>query len=153
MSLLQELATELGVAIVVIHHQRKLDSDDPLDTTSGSTGLTGAADSILVLKRDGQGITLYGRGRDIDDIDVAMSFDKTTGRWAVIGDAQEVRRSESRTSILAVLAKAAEPMTPAEIAIMTDIERNTVDAQLHRMMKSGEVLSKTRGRYAHPDRA
>ena len=65
MALLQELATELSLAIVVIHHQRKMESEDPLDTASGSTGLTGAADSILVLNRDGQGPTLYGRGRDI----------------------------------------------------------------------------------------
>src|SRR5262245_500707 len=151
MSLLQELATELGIAIVVIHHQRKLESDDPLDTASGSTGLTGAADSVLVLGRDGQGTTLNGRGRDIDDIEVAVSLDKTTGRWSILGDAQEVRLSESRAAILAVLRAAPGPMTPADIAIMTGIERNAVDQQLHRMMKTGEVVSRTRGRYAHPD--
>ena len=151
MSLLQELATEIGIAIVAIHHQRKLESDDPLDTASGSTGLTGAADSVLVLGRDGQGTTLNGRGRDIDDIEVALSLDKTTGRWSILGDAQEVRRSESRSLILAALKAAPGPMTPAEIAIMTGIERNAVDAQLHRMMKAGEVLSRTRGRYAPPD--
>jgi AAA domain len=118
MSVLQDFATKLRIAIVVIHHQRKRDSDDPLDTASGSTGLTGAADSVLVLGRDGQGITLNGRGRDIDDIEVALAFDKTTGRWSILGNAQEVRRSESRASILNVLAKAPEPMTPADIAIM-----------------------------------
>jgi AAA domain len=152
MAMLQGLATELGLAIVVIHHQRKLDSDDPLDTASGSTGLTGAADSILVLQRDGQGTTLYGRGRDLNDIEVAMSFDKVSGRWEIMGEAQEVRRSESRSAILDVLAKATASMAPSEIAIMTGIERNTVDAQLHRMMRSGEVLSRTRGRYSHPDK-
>jgi AAA domain len=151
MSLLQDLATELRIAIVVIHHQRKLESDDPLDTASGSTGLTGAADSVLVLGRDGQGTTLNGRGRDIDDIEVALSFDKTTGRWSILGDAQEIRRSESRSAILAALKAAPEPLTPAEIAIRTGIDRNAVDAQLHRMMKAAEVLSRTRGRYAHPD--
>ena len=140
MSLLQELATEIGIAIVAIHHQRKLESDDPLDTASGSTGLTGAADSVLVLGRDGQGTTLNGRGRDIDDIEVALSFDKTTGRWSILGDAQEVRRSESRSSILAALKAAPAPMTPAEIAIVTGIERNTVDAQLHRMMKAARCF-------------
>jgi hypothetical protein len=152
MSLLQELATELGIAIVVIHHQRKAESDDPLDTASGTTGLTGAGDSVLVLSRDGQGVTLSRRGRDIDDIEAALSFDKTTGRWSILGDAQEVRRSESRASILDVLKAAPEPMTPADIAIMTGLDRNTVDAQLHRMMRSGEVLSRTRGRYSHPER-
>jgi hypothetical protein len=151
MSLLQGLATEIGVAIVVIHHQRKLDSDDPLDTASGSTGLTGAADSVLVLGRDGQGITLNGRGRDIDDIEVALSFDKTTGRWSILGDAQEVRLSETRKRILDVLAKALSPMSPSDIANATGIESNVVNQQLYRMMQSGEVLSRARGRYAHPD--
>jgi hypothetical protein len=153
-SLLQRLATELGIAILAIHHQRKLDSDDPLDTVSGTTGTSGAADSILVINRDGQGTTLHGRGRDLDDIEVAISFDKTTGRWTVMGNAQEVRRSESRSSILDVLLKTAEKsLTPAEIAILTGMESNAVHAQLHRMMRSGEVLSSKRGHYAHPSRA
>jgi hypothetical protein len=154
MSLLQGLATDLGIAILVIHHQRKLDSDDPLDTVSGTTGITGAADSILVINRDGQGTTLHGRGRDLDDIEVAMSFDKTTGRWAVMGNAQEVRRSESRLSILDVLLKTAEnSLTPADIAILTGMDSNAVYAQLHRMMRSGEVMSSKRGHYVHPSRA
>jgi hypothetical protein len=154
MSMLQALATELGIAILVIHHQRKLDSEDPLDTASGTTGLTGGGDSVLVIASDGQGITLHGRGRDLEDIEVAMSFDKTTGRWSVMGNAQEVRRSESRSAILDVLLKATEKsMTPTEIAILTGLDSNAVHAQLHRMMRSGEVLSRSRGHYAHPDRA
>jgi hypothetical protein len=153
MSLLQELATELGVAIVVIHHQRKLDSDDPLDTASGSTGLTGGADSVLVLGRDGQGVTLNGRGRDLDDIEVALSFDKTTGRWTILGEAQDVRQSETRKRILAVLENAPAAMSPSDIATATGIERNTIDQQLYKMLHSGEVLSRARGRYAHPDSA
>jgi RecA-family ATPase len=32
---LQELAGDLGIAIVVIHHTRKQESEDPLDTVSG----------------------------------------------------------------------------------------------------------------------
>lgn len=40
-----------GVAIVLVHHVRKMDADDPLDTVSGTTGLTGAADTVLVLNR------------------------------------------------------------------------------------------------------
>ena len=44
MGLLQQLATDLGISVVVVHHQRKMEATDPLDTASGSTGLTGAAD-------------------------------------------------------------------------------------------------------------
>jgi AAA domain len=150
MSLLQALATELGISIVVIHHQRKMEADDPLDTASGSTGLTGAADSILVLKRDGQGVTLYGRGRDLEDIDVAVSFNKETRQWSVLGAASEVRRSESRDKILDALALSDGPMSPGEIAIMTGLRLKAVESQLHRMLRSGDVVSGKRGRYSHP---
>jgi len=38
---LKALADEKGVAIVLVHHVRKMAADDPLDTVSGTTGLTG----------------------------------------------------------------------------------------------------------------
>ena len=46
---LQELATRYRVAIVVVHHVRKSDAEDVLDTVSGTTGIAGAADSVMVL--------------------------------------------------------------------------------------------------------
>jgi RecA-family ATPase len=64
LSPLQVMAGEMGLAIVVVHHVRKLESDDPLDTVSGTTGLTGAADSILVLNRDSQPRQRHRRDRD-----------------------------------------------------------------------------------------
>jgi AAA domain len=149
MGLLQELATDLGISVVVVHHQRKMEATDPLDTASGSTGLTGAADSILVLNRDGQGITLYGRGRDLDDIEVAMSFDKVTAQWTVLGAANEVRRSETRNLVLDALAKSTEPLSPSNIGILTGLTPKQVEHQLHRMMRSGDVVSPARGRYAY----
>jgi hypothetical protein len=88
---LQELAGKRGIAIILVHHVRKEDAADPLDMVSGSTCLTGAADTILVLNRDSIGVTLYGRGRDIDEIEKAVSFDQVTGRWAIEGDADEFR--------------------------------------------------------------
>jgi hypothetical protein len=52
---LRKLANETGVAIIVVHHLRKADSDDAFDTISGTLGLTGAPDTIMVLKRDAPG--------------------------------------------------------------------------------------------------
>jgi len=46
------IAARHNVAILVVHHLRKMSADDPLDEISGSTGLTGGVDGILVLKRD-----------------------------------------------------------------------------------------------------
>jgi hypothetical protein len=79
LSPLQQFASELNLAVVVVHHLRKLESDDPLDAISGTTGLAGAADSVLVLRRNGEGITLYGRGRDIEDIEMPCSSVRAPG--------------------------------------------------------------------------
>jgi hypothetical protein len=48
---LQKIGSEWGIAIVVLHHDRKSDADDAFDTVSGTLGLTGAADTILIIKR------------------------------------------------------------------------------------------------------
>jgi RecA-family ATPase len=61
---LQKIASDTGVAILVIHHTRKGEADDPLDAVSGTLGLTGAADAVLVLARYDRGVRLYGRSRD-----------------------------------------------------------------------------------------
>jgi len=66
---LRKLANETGVAIVLVHHLRKADADDAFDTVSGTLGLTGAPDDILVLKRDTSGtIVPHGRRRERDRI-------------------------------------------------------------------------------------
>ena len=144
---LQEMAGSRNVGIVIVHHVRKMESDDPLDTVSGTTGLTGAADSILVLNRDSQGVTLYGRGRDIDEIETAMSFDRTTGQWSMLGNASEVRRSDERKVIAEVIGNADEPISPAEIAATLGLPTNNVKQLLFKMAKNGEVEKTGRGKY------
>lgn len=150
---LQGLAGEFGVAIVVVHHTRKSGSEsDPFEKVSGTLGLSGAADTTVILDRDGNGATLYGRGRDIEEIESAVVFDKVACRWMVQGDAGEVRRTDERGAVLAALDEADEPMSPAEIAIATGSSRNAIDQLLYRMGKAGDVLKAGRGRYVHPNR-
>src|SRR5690606_31243854 len=50
---IHDLARERpGLAVLVIHHNRKDDSpDDYIDALSGTTGITGVADHIAVLQR------------------------------------------------------------------------------------------------------
>jgi hypothetical protein len=64
---LHRLASEKGVSIIVLHHTRKMEAEDPVDTVSGTLGLAGCADSVLILARSSQGTTLYVRGRDIEE--------------------------------------------------------------------------------------
>ena len=46
---LRTLAAEHHVAIVLVHHLRKAEADDPFDTVNATLGLTAAVDSVLIM--------------------------------------------------------------------------------------------------------
>lgn len=148
---LKDLADEFGLAIVVIHHTRKADAGDKLEKVSGTNGLTGAADTTIILDRDGEGVTLSGRGRDIAEFETALEFQKDNCRWRVLGEATEVRRSDERKAILEALEGETTPMGPAAIAGVSGQPAGGVRYLLHKMAKAGEVQKAGYGKYLHPD--
>ena len=87
---LQKVAGKHRIAIVINHHVRKMEAEDPFDTVSGTLGLTGAADTIIVLKRHAGAVTLHARGRDIEEVETALQFERATCRWTILGAASEV---------------------------------------------------------------
>lgn len=151
MSALQQWATEHRVAVVCLHHTRKGGADDPLEALSGSNGLSACADTTLLLDRNQNGITLYVRGRDVEEKETALKF--VGGMWNVTGEASIVRRSTERGNILAALEDASEAMSPNEIADVTGMKSGNVRRLLHAMAKVGEVQKSGRGRYFHPENA
>jgi hypothetical protein len=172
---LKDLADEFGIAVIVIHHlNKRQDIDDPLDAVSSTTGLTGAADSILILANGPQGPTLIGKGRDLEDIETALRFNHARGLWTALGDATEVRRTDERNVILEALLEAEpvtlpitspatskcnpadqstgyfEPMSVTSIAEATGLKSTNIRVLLGKMVKAGEVCKAKRGRYHHP---
>jgi hypothetical protein len=145
---LRALANEFGIAIVLVHHLRKADSDDAYDTVSGTLGLTGAPDSILVLKRDSSGtIVLHGRGRDLIEIEKAMTFSPDACTWRIAGDADKLRRSQERNAVLEAIADAKEPIGPNDIAAATGMRATNVRFLLGKLVKEGAVAKAGYARY------
>jgi hypothetical protein len=153
LSTLHHLANEKGIAIPVLHHTRKMEAEDPLDTVSGTLGLAGCADTVLVLNRSSQGTTLYVRGRDIEEAEHAVTFDKKACRWTILGNASDIHRSNERGRILAALDTATELLTPQDIVSSTGMPRNNVDQLLYKMGEDGEVVKVGRGKYRHPSKS
>ena len=142
---LQKWSGEHGVAVIVVHHVRKAEAEDPLEAVSGTNGLTGAADTIMVLNRTADGPKLYGRGRDIEEIEKALRFDK--GIWQVLGDAEEVKRSDQRRAVLRVLEDAEHVLSPEEISKEAGMKVNNVNQQLRALIKSGDAEKAGYGQY------
>ena len=122
-----------------------MDADDPFDTVSGSTGLTGAADTTLVLSTTSEGKVLYGRGRDLPEFECAVGFDAETCRWSDLGRPCDAFGSETRKAIREALKAGFQ--TPKDIADFANLDYDLCAKTLQRMTESGEVEKGGRGRY------
>jgi len=142
---LHSLASETGIAILIVHHVRKMDADDPFDTVSGSTGLTGAADSTIILSSTSEGKVLYGRGRDLAEFECAMDFDPETCRWSDLGRPCDAFGSETRKAIRDALKDGM--ITPKDIAKHGAIDYDLCAKTPQRIADSGEVEKGGYGRY------
>jgi hypothetical protein len=153
------IAAKYGIAIVLVHHLRESESDDPLDMIHGSAGLTGGVDGALVLKRRrGQADAfLHVEGRDIENpIELALKFDTDAATWAIVGEADEYRMSENRKAISGLLKDADESMGPKEITEVLqakgiNIKYGAVREMLSQMVKDGQAKNVARGQYVYPD--
>ena len=89
--LLKQLADRHHIAILLIHHLRKLHDDDPMNMISGSTGLSGAADSAFVLQKNARSTnaaSLHCTGRDIPDRTLKLEFGEEDHIWKLIEDSK-----------------------------------------------------------------
>lgn len=87
--ILKQLADKHRIAILLIHHLRKMNDDDPMNMISGTTGISGATDSNFVLKKDkrsSNSATLFCVGRDIEYRELQLEFDKEAHIWNVLSD-------------------------------------------------------------------
>lgn len=157
MSQLKRLADRFNIALIVITHTRKPSgkggSGDVFDEVTGSTAITGGADATLILKRarNEQEVLLHVTGRDVEEQELAIHWDKDTGDWRLLGPAVERRQTEARQQILQVLREAGEPLHYREVTRRLgkagDKEANTVKTWLWRMSKEDLVFTWGDGKY------
>jgi AAA domain len=150
---LKRLADRHGVAILLVHHLRKLSAADPLDEISGSTGLTGAVDGAIVLRRQRRkpSATLHVSGRDLEDREVALAWEATACRWTLVKDAAGPLRSPERAAILEVLRPLApQALAPAEMARRLGKPPDAVRQLLLAMAHDREIVRESRGHYHYP---
>ena len=89
--LLKKLADKQHIAILLIHHLRKLHDDDPMNMISGSTGLSGAANSTFVLQKNSRlanVASLHCTGRDIPDRTLKLEFGEEDHVWKLLEDSK-----------------------------------------------------------------
>ena len=89
---LKQYADEMGISILLVHHLRKQGDSDPLNKLSGTTGISGAVDAAFILdkdKRNENSANLLCTGRDIEQREFQLSFNKENCTWGLINDSLE----------------------------------------------------------------
>lgn len=166
---LKDVADDNDGSVVVVHHNRKTESADFLEDVSGTQGIAGAADTILVIRRrrtetEGE---LHVTSRDADEGSYAVDF--TEGRWTLSGvdlttassalhqRASEKRLDDDSKAMVAVVhdrSRDGLSTTAAEVSERmgwTDADgKKKVRTYLARLADGGHIDRAARGVYEAP---
>lgn len=94
---IKRIADEHNIAVILIHHLRKLkDGDDPFNEVSGSTGIIGAADTnyILKRKRSDNTVTLLVSGRDVEYQELTLQFNDLVWELVERKNSEEIHKAK-----------------------------------------------------------
>ena len=149
---IKDIADRLSVCILLIHHLRKAQADDPFDTLSGSLGLTGGADGILVMERSKGNTILHVTGRDVEEAEYAIELDRQMLAWRLLGERSEVKTTSEQQLVYNTIKEASEALSPKEIADISGVKTGTVKKILSKFMSDQSIHRTTYGRYTIGER-
>jgi hypothetical protein len=147
---IKAVADEHNISILLIHHRRKSDAPDVMDTFSGSFGLTGAADGLLALERNKGNCELHVTGRDVEAQEYTLKFDSSILGWNLLGEAKNTQDTEKQQEIFDACLKAEKALSPKKISEITGLDHQYVRNTLGKMVRKGELDKKGRGKYTVP---
>jgi hypothetical protein len=125
------------IAQLVVHHTKKDGADDFVASVSGTYGIAGSADTVMLLKRKrhvGLGV-LEITGRELAETELPVRFEDM--RWDAAPDGLP-GLSVERLSVYEVI-KAEGPIFPAAIAARLRIERTSAQHLVRALVGDGLV--------------
>jgi hypothetical protein len=150
-----------GMALIGLHHDRKAAADDFVESVSGTNGLAGAADTIIVISRprnETQGL-LKVTGRDVVEGEYAATMQD--GVWELMGDslgaaaqaAQTVKATaalgDRSAEILRFVVNHPDGARAAEVAAgLVEMPADQARIYLTRLFDAGKLRKLERGLYA-----
>jgi hypothetical protein len=149
---LQKICVERKICILAVVHTRKAEAEDPYDCISGTLGVTGASDTVWVLKspntNEVSGI-LHVTGRELMEKKLALKL--VDGNWIKLSEPPEAYEvSNTRRKIISYLRIEGKG-TPINISKALKIKAGTVRKLLGDMLKDHQVVKANHGLYSLPE--
>jgi len=136
----QGLANRLGICLVLVTHNRKLQGDDPAENVSGTYGITGAADNLMIMAPCDKGMGLYIRGRDVEFQDYIIKPDPETLSWSIMGEIDDMQASDEMQLVLNAVKLVGQPLKTGQIQDILRQEYD-IDMDLSNLTKKLKKLS------------
>ena len=148
LAVLQTFALKNKIAILMVHHTKKRSEEYVFDEISGTTGITGAADTMILLKKVKKQNKLYVTGRDIEEAEYNVYFDRDSCTWNVTEETQDaINITVERGEILDLLNAEQRAMRTGEIAQRLSKEQSNVSHLLKVLKEDKLVISPKYGHY------
>jgi hypothetical protein len=111
---LKAFADRNNLCVLMVHHTRKMESDDDFATISGTNGLFGAADGCLLLKKENRSerdAQLSVVGRDVPDQTLSLRQREDTCVWSLVSE-EKATFSPKPDPLLLEIATLVNPENP-----------------------------------------
>ena len=99
---LQAWAMQHGICLLLVHHTKKgVNPGDVFESLSGSTGIMGAADTVLTITkkaRFAEEATLSITGRDVNAAEYIAVLNQCTHKWELRGTVENQERQNFQSS-------------------------------------------------------
>ena len=121
---MKALSDDLGIALLLVHHLRKRGDSDELNKLSGTTGLSGAADAVLILDRSDrmrEEAKLTCTGRDIEARELQLRFNRGECVWELLRDSLEQRSLPAELSALVSLLQQRGAFSGSNTALAAEV--------------------------------
>lgn len=143
MGLLQRITLDRGVTTLLVDHHRKSAGfgGDVIDDVMGATSKAAVADAALGLYRERgeRGATLKVTGRDAEDCEIAIEFDKELGCWQPLGDANTVKADSVQAQIMTAIEEMGGRATVKQVADWLKRERSNVYTEVQELANKGKL--------------
>ena len=149
-----------GSSVIAVHHDRKASSDDFVDAVSGTHGLAGSADFVIVLDRkrqESEGV-LKVTGRDVMEAEYAVRLDNH-GLWTLVGASLAAAAAQAivvkstagvgevQAEIIRFVAGRPNGTSPKDVATALSIDSDQACTYLTRAVNTGRIDKAGRGMY------
>ena len=148
---LKNSSAKHDINVMLIHHTRKGLSIDSIEAVLGTTGITGAADTIWVLGKEGSQVYLDMTGKNISSERLPLSFDGDTFLWSIIGNMEHTIASLTveKKRILDFLKECNHPMKTGKIAMGLNKSVSTISELLGKLKNEGLIKNISYGWWMH----